>query len=98
MRVEWGPEHLAKLRQMDLRTPNYQQQARDRADGIRRTDQAILSSRAQELMGLCQALPVVAAERAERVEALRQAVESGSYRIPEDALVDRLVGVVYPER
>ncbi len=98
MRIDGRTEQLSKLQQKDLRALGHQEPARDRAQEIRRTDQVTLSSRAQEIKQLYQALSTVPTERAERVAALRQAIENGRYEIPEDELADRLMGVIYPQR
>ena len=98
MRIDRKTEHISVLQQQDLRTVGHQEQARDRAPGIHRKDEVTLSSRAQEIKQLYQALFTVPPERAERVAALGRAIESGNYEIPEDELIDRLVGVVYPQR
>lgn len=98
MRIDGRAEQLSKLQQNDLRAVGHQEGARERAQGIDRRDQITLSPRAREMTQLYQALGTAAAERADRVAALRQAVEDGSYHIPEDELIDRLMGVILPQR
>jgi negative regulator of flagellin synthesis FlgM len=98
MRIDGRTEQLAKLRQKGLDALNHAEPTRDCTREIRRTDRVTLSSRAQEIHRLYQALSAAPPERAERVASLRRAVENGSYVIPEDALAERLLGVVYPER
>lgn len=98
MRIDREIDGLSKLQQQELRTVGHQEPARERAQGMQRRDQVTLSSRAQEIQQLYQALATVPPERAERVAALRQAIESGSYEVPVDELVDRLAAVVYPQR
>jgi flagellar biosynthesis anti-sigma factor FlgM len=95
MRIDGRTEQLSKL-QGSLLAVGHQEPARDRAQDIRRKDQVTLSAGAQEVKGFYEALSTVPPERAERVAALRQAIESGRYEIPEDELIDRLMGVVNP--
>jgi flagellar biosynthesis anti-sigma factor FlgM len=95
MRVDRSTKPIPNLQQKDLCAVGHQEPTRDRAQGIRRTDQVTLSSRAREIKQLFQALATTPPERVERVAALRRAVESGTYRIPEEELADLLVGVVY---
>jgi len=95
MRVDRSTEPIPNLQQKDLCAVTHQEPTRDHAQGIRHADQVTLSSRALEIKQLHQALATTPPERAERVSALRLAVESGAYRIPEAELADRLIGVVY---
>lgn len=95
MRIDRKSEHLAIQQQQDLRAVGHQGPARDRAQDVQRQDRVTLSSRAQEIKQLYQALSTAPPERAERVAVLRQAVEGGSYEIPTDELVDRLMGTSY---
>jgi len=98
MKIDGGAEQLSKLHASEFRTIAHQEPPKDRSQGIRRTDQVTLSSMAQELKQLYQTLSSLPAERGQRVMALREAIKSGNYQIPEDELIERLMGVVCPER
>ncbi len=95
MRVDRSGESVTKLHQQELRAVGHQEQAPNRANDTRHADQVTLSSRAQEISQFMQVVSVVPSERVERVAALRRAIEEGRYTIPEDALVERLLGVVH---
>ena len=57
----------------------------------RRTDRAMFSSAAMEMSRALQAVTDAPDMRADRVEALRAAIESGTYRIDADAIAGSLV-------
>jgi len=57
----------------------------------REEDQVILSAEARELRRLRQAVEELPDIQA-KVEAIRQAVADGTYQIPEDQLIERLLG------
>lgn len=98
MRIDGRTEQLSKVQAQEFRPVGCQELAKDRTQAMRRADQVTLSTTAQELTQLNQAMATLPPDREERVAALREAVRSGSYQIPEDELIDRLMGVVSPER
>ena len=100
MRIEADPayHHLSQIQRNQVESLNGAQAAAAHETVERHTvqggqDQVILSSQAQELQRLHQAveeLPDVSA----KVEAIREAVEAGTYEIPEDPLSERLMGIL----
>ncbi|HHX43215.1 MAG TPA: flagellar biosynthesis anti-sigma factor FlgM [Chloroflexi bacterium] len=97
MRIDGRTDPIYRITQK-LCTPGGRDSARGDTPALQSSDQVTLSSRAQAIRRMYQALTSVPTERAERIAALREAVQSGSYEIPEDALAARLIGVIYPER
>lgn len=98
MRIDGRTDQLSKVQQQGLLAVGHQEPAPDHARSIRRKDQVTLSTRAQEIKQFYETLSTMPPERVERVATLRRAIENGDYQIPEDELIDRLMGMVYPPR
>ncbi len=98
MRVDGSPEQISKPQQKELRAVEHRGPTKDHEQRVREADQVTLSLRAQEVQQVFQALAAIPPERAERVTALRQAVEGGHYAIPEDELAERLARVLFAYR
>lgn len=92
-------EHLSSIQPAEVRgvkrgeaTSAYQPAERSAAK--RQEDQVTLSATAEELKRLYQTLKDLPEVREEKVRAIREAIESGDYQIPEDELIERLIGMV----
>jgi len=101
MRIEIDPTHnqqLPQIQRNQIESLNKAQAASayekvERQTVGREQDQVTLSSEAQELRRLHKAVEELPDIRA-KVDAIHEAVESGTYQIPEEQLIDRLIGIL----
>lgn len=73
----------------------YQQSLEQRtgnATGQRRKDEVKFSAEAMELLG--SRTHIQEADRAERIEQLKESVSAGTYRVPDHVLVEKLLPFV----
>jgi len=92
-------EHLSSIQPAEVRGVNRGEataayQPAERSAAKRQEDQVTLSTTAEELKRLYQTLKDLPEVREEKVKAIREAIESGDYEIPEDELIERLMGMV----
>lgn len=100
MRIESEPTHQQQLlqiqrHQVESLKETQATEAHEKAETQtvqREEDQVILSAEAQELRRLRQAVEELPDIQA-KVEAIREAVAEGTYQIPEEELIERLLGI-----
>jgi len=100
MRIETDPtygQQLPQIQREQIESLKRTQAAApyEKAQGQtiqREGDQVTLSSEAQEMRRLHEAVEELPDVQV-KVDAIRQAVEDGTYQIPEDQLIDRLIGI-----
>jgi len=101
MRIETDPvyqKQLSQIQQNQIESLNRTEAAQayekaERQTVRREQDQVILSAEALELRRLHQAVDELPDVRT-KVDAIRDAVASGTYQIPEDQLIERLIGIL----